>query len=140
MRAIDEIRFHLDTPEPVAINAEEYALEGWFFVAGNSQPGDGLVVVVDGTPLPVHTGVSRPDVARHVGEPGVANCGFIARFKAPVFDARVTLMAQTGDGALVLANMAVEPPARPATGERPLVSSYSEWIAIREPALFWPAN
>ena len=143
MRNSDKIQFALDAVESLAPEADEYFLEGWFVPGKDAATGDRLVVLVDGVALPVFMGRSRPDVAHHLGDPGATNCGFVARFKAPRVDNNIRLVAQTSNGEVLLANRTLE--ARPGlkapkTPDRRGVSTYRDWLVIREPTLFWPQD
>jgi len=143
MRTSNKVLFALDAVEPVAPDADEYFLEGWFVPNKDADTGDRLAVMVDGVAVPVFMGRSRPDVANHLGDPGATNCGFVARFKAPRGDNNVRLVAQTSNGEVVLANMTLD--ARPGlktpkTPDRRGVSTYRDWLGKREPALFWPED
>src|SRR5271166_1735420 len=142
MKHRDQVLFSLDTPEPAPLTADEYVLEGWF-IPSEHNATDCLALVVDGAATPIRTGVYRPDVARYIGDPHVANCGFIARFKAPSFDGNVRLIAQTVTGELPLANILLKTYANfgePKTVSGELVSSYREWLAQQEASLFWPKD
>jgi len=142
MKHRDQVLFSLDTPEPAPLTADEYVLEGWF-IPSEHNATDCLALVVDGAATPIRTGVYRPDVARYIGDPHVANCGFIARFKAPSFDGNVRLIAQTVTGELPLANILLKTYANfgePKTVSGELVSSYREWLAQQEATLFWPKD
>jgi len=140
MRNSDKIQFALDAVEPLAPEADEYFLEGWFVPNKDAGTGDRLAVMVDGVAVPVFMGRSRPDVATHLGDPGATNCGFVARFKAPSVDNNIKLVAQTSNGEVILANIALDTNPGRKTRKTPDgrgVSTYREWLVKREPDLFW---
>ena len=143
MRNSDKILFAVDVVEPLAPDANEYFLEGWFVPNKDADTGDRLAVIVEGIEVSVFMGRSRPDVATHLGDPGATNCGFVARFNAPSVDSNVKLVAQTSSGEIVLTNIALNTKASlkaPKTPDGLGVGTYREWLVKREPALFWPED
>ncbi len=128
------ISFALDTPEPVPLNSREYYLKGWC-VAGSSVDQLGLAVVIDGVEQPAFFGLPRHDVAQHFTNPALTRCGFVARFRLETASAPITLVAILHGIRIPLAGlMAV--PAQEIT-EQLKVTNYQQWLAVKEPELFW---
>ncbi len=135
-----EIRFALDTPQPIRLSSQEYYVKGWFIPPDNLQSLHQLTVMVDGVATSVFTGLSRPDVAKHFGDASLVNCGFIARFRAPKLDPHIELVFPENGRDVVLAYIRV--PNIPDAGRNGAalnrVSTYGDWLTSCEPALFWP--
>jgi O-antigen biosynthesis protein len=130
--------FHLDTPQALRLNSHEYYLMGWFFKPGKTLgSAQQLLVVVDGVAIPAFTHCARLDVARSLGESEMANCGFFARFRVPLLDSHVSLIARTSEGDVILSDSI---PVLRSSGEDSkgcAVLTYQEWLVQREPRLFW---
>jgi hypothetical protein len=139
-RAGDEALFALDTPTPVRINPWEFYLRGWFVSTGTGfEAANVLGVLVEGSFAPALYGLPRPDVARHLNDPNLANCGFYVRFRGPKWDPRIKLAARGNSGLVALAE--VNAPLVPAKNDRPIpIDSYEDWLKCREASLFWPQN
>ncbi len=137
-----EIRFALDTPEPVRLNSREYYLKGWFIPPDDPASDGRLTLLVDGIAAPVFTGLSRPDVAEDLRDPLLANCGFIARFAAPKVDPYIKLIFPQNGRDVVLAQVRFPsvPDANWNSAALNKVADYSDWLRIWEPALFWPEH
>ena len=128
------IIFALDTPEPVPLNSREYYLKGWC-VANNSIEHLGLAVVIDGVEHAAFFGLPRPDVAAHLKNPSVIRCGFVARFRHGSEPGPITMVAILQGIRIPLGNPIMIPANE--TPERSKVTSYQQWLALKEPELFW---
>ncbi len=87
-------------------------------------------VLVEGSYVPALYGLPRPDVAAHLKDPSLANCGFYVRFRGPKRNPLIKIVSQ----GKVLAELKVDL-ATPVEGP---INSYDAWLNNREASLFWP--
>jgi hypothetical protein len=135
-----EFRLQLDTPKPVQLSPHEWYLEGWCVSLHEATRIPKLVLLVDGLSCSVTMGRARPDVAAALNNPSLAGCGFIVRFRPPLADPVVKLIAQTESGDVPLTEIVCDlnPDSSARVRERlPGTSAYQEWLRIKEPIFFW---
>jgi hypothetical protein len=139
-RAGPEILFALDTKTAVHLNPWESCLRGWFVsTPALFDPHSVLGVIVEGSFVPALYGLPRPDVALHLNDANLVNCGFVVRFRGPKRNPLIKLVVQSPARTVVLAELNV-PLAPPTTGAAASIDSYEAWLIFREPELFWPEN
>jgi O-antigen biosynthesis protein len=139
-RAGDEALFALDTPTPVRINPWDFYLRGWFVSSRTGlEAANVLGVLVEGSFALALYGLPRPDVARHLNDPNLTNCGFYVRFRGPRRDPRIKLATRGDSGMAVLAE--VNASLVPAKTDHSIhIETYEAWLKCREASLFWPQN
>ncbi len=128
------VTFSLDTREPVQVNAREYVLHGWCF-ANNASDRLEIFARVEGADFPGILGFSRPDLIKHFGDPRLANCGCLLRFRCERGPVSVGVFARLNGVELLLESILV--PETPVRAKPPKLSSYQEWIRWKEPEMFW---
>jgi hypothetical protein len=84
-------------------------------------------------------GIPRPDVARHLNDPNLINCGFFVRFRGPKRNPLIKLAVQSKSRTVVLAELNA-PLVSATTGPEATIDSYEAWLICREASLFWPEN
>lgn len=139
-RESERFRFVLETPAPIRLNGRESYLKGWFAPRSVENLPE-LAIVVDGITAPALAGFPRSDVSRHLNDPKVKNCGFLARFRTPRWDRNIKIYWRNESESVLLAHLKVNleqpAPSRPDTGR---VSDYESWLVHCEPLLFWPED
>ncbi len=136
-----DFSFALDTPSAISLNRDECYIKGWF-VPHNEKQCE-LWLIGEGVRLPAFAGLRRPDVARHhQNDPAFKNSGFLVRFRRPISEAPLTLIARTQDDEFVLAERITLPAYTEGEGVlfrteplayRPL---FSITLGIPEPHLY----
>jgi glycosyltransferase involved in cell wall biosynthesis len=111
-------------------------------VDGSPASAQHITVIADGQTLPVVTGLARPDVALHFGNPELKDCGYLARFEPLKTDSHIQLFVRDNSGKVVRSDKISLPASNlsPKRTAGKLVSSYQEWLFAYEPGLFWPAT
>jgi hypothetical protein len=132
----DGLTFCLDGVKPVWVNASEFLITGWVVPAHASEPIS-IVAVVDGTEIPGHYGLPRPDVGRHFADARLANCGFVVRVTASEDPEPITVIARHGERETVLA---IIPQSEARKNAAVHGDSYQDWIRSYEPRLFIPRS
>jgi hypothetical protein len=133
----NETLFALDTRTPVRVNLWESSLSGWLVATVPWEENSTLGLLVEGSFVPALYGIPRPDVAEHLKDPGLANCGFYIRFRGPKWNPVVKIVTQGKSGRVVLAEIDV-PLVSANSGAAGLMDSYDAWLNGRESSLFWP--
>ena len=143
MKTTNEIKYTVDTPEPVWLNPKEGCFAGWLLLRSDLRETARLEVESDGKSYPAFSGLSRDDVARHFENPDAINSGFVARFPFPRIDPTVRLVLRTWKEDSVLHEFQWKPSQyglQTVTSRHvhERVSTYQEWLEHVEPTLFWP--
>jgi glycosyltransferase involved in cell wall biosynthesis len=138
-----QILFALDTPTPVALNAVEFYVRGWFISSPEISSGARtLGVIADKVFFPAVYGLLRPDVAESLNDTTLAKCGYYVRFRGPRLQSDVYVVVQCDSGPVALASVNCPPRAHPATPPRQnaQADSYDDWLLETEPGLFQNEN
>jgi hypothetical protein len=124
-----DLLFALDTPAAVSITPREAYIKGWFVPP--VEYSCELALSLGDERIPVFTGLSRPDVARHyANNPVFKYCGFVAHLPRAVSAGSARLVARTAEAEFVLAENIVvsaaealpSDPLRIALPSTPLIS------------------
>ena len=109
----------------------EFAVVGWCNVDAQT-PAEDLWIACEGQRTPALAGLLRPEIARRLKEPFLANSGFIARFAAIGRKATATLVDRRNGRDHVLGEFSIGPRAMRPEREG---GDYATWLRAHDPLM-----